>query len=641
MPNMIPMNTGADKFGVASIRGNLDQVHVAKLLFGFFKARKTGILAFNDGFDDLIVYLFKGCPVLYVRGLYDQDDFAQYLSRFGLIAAEELEKFRKKAEQEKTTALRLLLNQRVVDEAMVRRLAERYYEVNLLGLFSWRRGEYRFYEKSGLPGFEGEADPLRTLRRIIDGIRQRYHAGMIETRLEKRAQTPLKIQADPPIPLDELLLTDDERQIAAWIGEGATLAEIIEKSALKPNDARALVFALLTLESAKFESKGKTRRIQAEMPAPAGSILNRLFRQAEASVERIQRQVQSEEATKRQLIKDLGAERVDLQEIFPDEGPESPAPPADDATAELRRRLQQKIQELQNTVAALETVAAGKKLTAPEEKPLTKKEQSLADLLNASIDAAETTRQPRATIVTREEAEPEEFAPLESAPDAVTGGAENSAAERPLSSAPFEESEAAESPAAEEWSTAEEPPAAEEWSSAEEPPAADEWSTAEEPPAEAESVAPAVADEPAFADLPDLPEPEAEAAPEFSENDPPVQLFQMAVALLDQEEWERAYRALTIALEHGYDTPEATVYQGWAFYNAFPNEPDRFIQAATLVQEGIDQNPAKATGYVVLGKMYFAERDRSMAELYFVKALEVDHDCREAKEYIRRIYQER
>jgi tetratricopeptide (TPR) repeat protein len=572
-------------FGRPVIKGNLDQIHPAKLIFGFFKAKKTGALRFNEDTNDIWLYLVNGCLAPYERGVYAQDDFARNLVRVGLLGKREYALFSRRAEREKSFVVQMLIDENTLDREMVRRLAEGYFERGVIGVFSWRRGTYTYFEKPELEGFEGEADPLRTVRWILDGIRLKYHPNWIEKRLEKRIDAPLKVFAEAPLPLDRVLISEGEREVGDMIRQGVTLARLIATSRLTPAEVRALVYGLLTIECVKFEVKNKEKkprpaRVRPEPPNP----LENLFREAEASLTRIHLEAASE----------LAREREAKYEGEP------PAAAAPETPQDVARQMLETLRHLQAA-------------NAPAPAPAPNEDEEFAEALAAAMTAGQ-----------------------EAAPPVDVGPALDLSSLRRAEARP-----AAEEPA--------EPEPAEEPS----------------PPADATDAPPPAAEgfgEQYLKDLRDVEEAPAEAAAEENEqvgasaagsddvfaeavddmtlnpDEPPDQLFKMGAALLEQGQYHNGYRAIAQAIEKGYATPEAKIQLGWAEFHAFPDDPERFTKATELVQQGIDQDPKQAQGYLWMGKLYLAAGDKSMAELYLVRAVEVDRDCRAAKELIRKLY---
>lgn len=107
----------------------------------------------------------------------------------------------------------------------------------------------------------------------------------------------------------------------------------------------------------------------------------------------------------------------------------------------------------------------------------------------------------------------------------------------------------------------------------------------------------------------------------------------------DEGRWEEAESAWGELNLRGYDGADAAAYAGWARYHS-PGE-DPFAAGAGLIQKAIQKAPKMDLPYVLMGRIYLEENDSGMAELYFVKAVEVNSDCFEAKEFIRKIYASR
>lgn len=594
MSEMQSINYDTDLPAAPSIKGNLTQVHPGKLLYGFFKAKKSGVLEFDDGSVSFRLFLHDGCLYPFEAGIFGQRDFAKLLIGFGLLAKEEFESHARRARELGIGTVQFLIEQQTLEKAQMIRVANIFFERHVFGLFSWRDGDYAYYEQE-LP-IDTQPSRLTTLRWIIDGIRKQYHPGMIEDRLRKRLNSPLKVFTDAPIQLDELLVTENERAIADAIAEGKTLAEIINGSAADSADVRGLVFGLLTIECVKFGreagAKEKARQKQKSKPASApGTAEERLaaaFREAEVSVERIRDEVAREpdpplevarsepagESPRRKVGVKLSAAvlrraaefGVNLSDLT---GAEN----ADDLAALLRRRIQEKIEGLHQGHAA----AASSKQAAPVEDELAAADES--------------------TEVPLEEMGKFDLGELPEL-DAARDGSDMDLGLDGLDDL------LADGPAARKKRVG--------------------FDRDFEPPDD--NVPPEMQDDLVL------------EGPDFSDSDPPDQVFRMGLALLEQEEWERGYEAINFAHERGFVDPALNTYLGWAYYNTHVEDPDRLDKAAKIVRRTLDANQRDTNAYLILGRMFLSEGDGSMAELYFVRALEVDPECGAAKDYIREIY---
>ncbi len=104
----------------------------------------------------------------------------------------------------------------------------------------------------------------------------------------------------------------------------------------------------------------------------------------------------------------------------------------------------------------------------------------------------------------------------------------------------------------------------------------------------------------------------------------------------DENRWKEAEAAFAELTYRGYEGADALAYAGWARYHAVGEDP--FAAGASLLQKAIQSNPKLDLPFLLMGRIYLEENDNGMAELYFVRAIEVNPDCFEAKDYIRKIY---
>ena len=126
----------------------------------------------------------------------------------------------------------------------------------------------------------------------------------------------------------------------------------------------------------------------------------------------------------------------------------------------------------------------------------------------------------------------------------------------------------------------------------------------------------------------------------FSASDSPQDVFKLGLTYEEQGAFETAVRAFQEAIDREFNTAEVQSHLGWAVYNA-NKQTDGFDKGAEIIQEAIKSDPNSHFPYLYLGKIYETESDLSMAELYFVKALELNRECEDAKAHIKQIYDDR
>ncbi|MCC6158626.1 MAG: DUF4388 domain-containing protein [Deltaproteobacteria bacterium] len=112
-------------------------------------------------------------------------------------------------------------------------------------------------------------------------------------------------------------------------------------------------------------------------------------------------------------------------------------------------------------------------------------------------------------------------------------------------------------------------------------------------------------------------------------------LVKQAVYFIEEGRFDEAERYLNRAVEVEQDYAEAYPYLGWCIYNN--SSGTDFVRAESIVKKGMAKKPGMYQAFLFLGKMYMRENQRDFAELHFVKALELNIDCAEAKEEIKNI----
>ncbi|MDP8223487.1 MAG: DUF4388 domain-containing protein [Candidatus Lernaella stagnicola] len=118
----------------------------------------------------------------------------------------------------------------------------------------------------------------------------------------------------------------------------------------------------------------------------------------------------------------------------------------------------------------------------------------------------------------------------------------------------------------------------------------------------------------------------------------PEDLVKQAGYLLDDSNWEEARRFLQKAIEIDENNCDAYALLGWAMFNANPHDSDNVREAEGAIKNGMKINPNRYLHFLYLGKIYAATEQFEFAELHFVKALELNVECSEAKEEIKRIH---
>jgi len=107
---------------------------------------------------------------------------------------------------------------------------------------------------------------------------------------------------------------------------------------------------------------------------------------------------------------------------------------------------------------------------------------------------------------------------------------------------------------------------------------------------------------------------------------------------LDHGRFEEAREMLRRAVESNPDDTGIHPFLGWAIYNAGRGIPQAFHEAEEIIKKAIDADPNNYLAYLYLGKIYKLENQLDFAELHFVRAMQLNIDCTEAKEEMKALY---
>lgn len=126
----------------------------------------------------------------------------------------------------------------------------------------------------------------------------------------------------------------------------------------------------------------------------------------------------------------------------------------------------------------------------------------------------------------------------------------------------------------------------------------------------------------------------------FNPDESPQDIYKLGLSYEENGAYAVAVKAFNESIDRGYISPEVKSHLGWATYCANA-QTGGFDAGAQILQETIKTDPKSHYPYLFLGKIYESENDLNMAELYFVKALELNRDCEDAKNSIKALYEKR
>jgi len=117
----------------------------------------------------------------------------------------------------------------------------------------------------------------------------------------------------------------------------------------------------------------------------------------------------------------------------------------------------------------------------------------------------------------------------------------------------------------------------------------------------------------------------------------PEELVKLGIDLLQDGKFAKAEMFFKKAVDLDPNMASAYPYLGWAHYNASMSSPDRKAEAELIIKQGIKINNRLFEHFLYMGKIYQAENQPDFAELYYVKALELNRECIEARDQIKKI----
>ncbi len=614
-------------------------LHPAKLLFGLLKAKKSGTLTLEEGTAHISLYLVNGCVVFDRRGVFVDEDFGQFIIARNLTTEQEYRQYRSTARKKKTTPVEMMIQAGILDNTETELLAQEYFWRAAPSFFMWRKGEYTFVERRR-PDANEYATPANGAVFILRGILDKYDPKMMRERVQKRLKNRLKINENNIIVPADLAEMPVAAKFLDSISEDTTLSDLMDGFDEDVDKTIALAYGLLTLGVLKFSVSNEKQYERALRRRT--DPLSRLFTAAVKSVDQVHARTDQPKPAPDEIHTGMTTEIGDAKDIL------AALEKGEDVQGALSQRLnkllevkrakremlQQKIHENGDGVKASGSVGESPEVTKPAvpipsatprdavSKPDVKKVDVRPRVEPAPVKAPQAKPAPPKEDLTADFnfADGPEYSPVEKETE------EKKDTELPEESnfflgdikdekaAPVEEDDDDDETVIFDFGE-------------------DDNQNAEE---FMETV-----------DSSDQYNPDIYKPPEEPKDDitsvafTPDQSFEVVATSLrrfvEQEKWKDADRAFTELQMRGRDTADILALGGWARYHIPCDDP--FAQGAMLIQKGIDMDPKQDMPYLYMGRLYMEEGDHSMAELYFIRALEVNKDCFEAKEFMKKLYE--
>lgn len=139
---------------------------------------------------------------------------------------------------------------------------------------------------------------------------------------------------------------------------------------------------------------------------------------------------------------------------------------------------------------------------------------------------------------------------------------------------------------------------------------------------------------------PDLTDEESEAAFSLNIEDfsDPGEVKNQGIILLEEGRFEEAEMFLQKSTELLPEDFELYAYLGWCVYNLSKSRGEDYEQGEEIIKQGMGPGKSNYLHFLFLGKIYYEEDQYEFAELHFVKTLEMNIECAEAKDLVKLIH---
>lgn len=118
----------------------------------------------------------------------------------------------------------------------------------------------------------------------------------------------------------------------------------------------------------------------------------------------------------------------------------------------------------------------------------------------------------------------------------------------------------------------------------------------------------------------------------------PEEVKNQGIILLEEGRFDEAEMFLQKCTELLPDDSTIYAYLGWCTYNLSTTRGEDFENAEEIIKQGMGPGKSNYRHFLFLGKIYYEEAQYEFAELHFIKALEMNVECTEAKEQIKLIH---
>jgi serine/threonine-protein kinase len=218
--------------------GDLAQVPALRVIARLLLARATGRLHFANDRNHKELFLKAG-QIIAVRSSVASDRFGPYLLSTGKLSPEQWLRSVENTRPFSGRLLDALLASRVLSPSELAEWTLDHRRTVALGLLSWTRGRYAFFERE-LPIIDGSEQKLGGLALLNEGLRAHYPLERLVREQEPLRNKPLYRNLDAPVNANDLALSASELRASSLLNKsGNTLAGALAELK-RPEDEVAL-----------------------------------------------------------------------------------------------------------------------------------------------------------------------------------------------------------------------------------------------------------------------------------------------------------------------------------------------------------------------------------------------------------------
>ncbi|WP_157759089.1 DUF4388 domain-containing protein [Cystobacter fuscus] len=218
--------------------GNLTLASPLRVMARLMLARVTGRLHFEDNRVHKELFLKAG-QIIAVRSSLAADRFGPFLLSQGKLTTEQWQRAVEGTRPFSGRLLEALLASRVLSPAELAEWTREHRRSVALGLLTWARGRYAFFENE-TPINDGSEERLGGLALLNEGLRMHYPLERLVREQEPLRHKPLYRNLDAPVTANDLSLSASELRAASLLNKpGHTLSGALAELK-RPEDEVAL-----------------------------------------------------------------------------------------------------------------------------------------------------------------------------------------------------------------------------------------------------------------------------------------------------------------------------------------------------------------------------------------------------------------